>query len=576
MTGNPGTPSDVTDTGTRLGRRADRPGPARRGRTGETGETGGTGGTGGRAGSRLSGRRLTPPGLAILAATALAFAVRLFTLTRPGFLTGISEYDDGVYLGAAIRLTQGALPYRDFAFVQPPGMLLLMTPAALVARATTTATALALARVLTVVASTACVPLAGNLVRHRGTLVTIVTCGILAVYPDDIAAAHTLLLEPWMNLCCLLAANAAFSRGRLANPGRLAWAGAALGFAAAVKFWAAVPAAILLVFCLVVRERRARRSWAYLAGVAAGFVLPVAPFALAAPGTFIRSTLLDQASRVGTVIPLSLRLAHLTGLIDVLDSSGRLSLSAGAHSLFAGSMVASIFSVSAGWLPFAVTVIGVAAIAAGYLRNLRRPSPLEWFSLATLVLASVLVLSYSAFFYHYPAFVAPWLALSAGGAAGGLAGSQRFRLLAGGAFTAVILGIAALQVSTVAVLSVPSSAAAGRVIPTGACVVTDETSLLISANRFAAARPGCPDIIDSLATTLVLGDGVSIQAGAAHSARLVAAWQSFLSRADYVWLSDGNTRRIPWTPRLSSWFGKHFRPAGPYIPGTGQLFVRVG
>jgi hypothetical protein len=563
MTGIPGSPSDVTDTGVRLGRRADRLGVARRGR-------------GGLAGLRLSGHRFTPPGLAILAATALALGVRLFTLTRPGFLTGVSEYDDGVYLGAAIRLTEGALPYRDFAFVQPPGIVLLMTPAALLARATTAATALAFARSLTVVASTACVPLAGNLVRHRGTLVTVVTCGVLAIYPDDIAAAHTLLLEPWMNLCCLLAANAAFDRGRLANPARLAWAGAALGFAGAVKFWAAVPAAVLLALCLIVRERRAGRSRAYLAGLAAGFVLPVAPFALTAPGTFIRSTLLDQASRIGTFIPLSLRLAHLTGLIDVLDSGGRLSLNVGSQSLFADSMVASIVSVSASWLPYAVTVIGAAVIAAGYAWNLRRPSHLEWFSLATAVLASALVLSYSAFFYHYPAFVAPWLALAAGGAAGSLAGTQRFRQAAGGVFAAVILAAAALQVSTVATLSVASSAAAGRVIPNGACVVTDETSLLISADRFPAARPGCPDIVDSLATTLVLSHGVSIQAGAARSTRLVAAWQSVLSRAEYVWLSSGNARRIPWTPELSGWFRQHFRPAGPYTPGIGQLFVRVG
>ena len=155
--------------------------------------------------------------------TVLALGIRLFTLTRPGFLTGISEYDDGVYLGAAIRLTQGALPYRDFAFVQPPGILLVMTPAAVVAKVAGTATAMSFARLLTVLASTACVPLAGNLVRHRGTLVTAVTCGILAVYPDDIAAAHTLLLEPWMNLFCLIAATAAFSHGMLARPARLAW-----------------------------------------------------------------------------------------------------------------------------------------------------------------------------------------------------------------------------------------------------------------------------------------------------------------------------------------------------------------
>src|SRR5215470_2866028 len=134
-------------------------------------------------------------------ATLLALVVRILTLLHSGYLRGITEYDDGVYLGAAIRLTQGVVPYKDFAFVQPPGILLLMTPVAAVARILTTVKALALARVLTALASTACVPLAGNLVRYRGSVVTLVTCGLLAVYPSDIASAHTLLLEPWMNMC---------------------------------------------------------------------------------------------------------------------------------------------------------------------------------------------------------------------------------------------------------------------------------------------------------------------------------------------------------------------------------------
>ena len=148
-----------------------------------------------------------------------------------------------------------------------------MTPAAAVAKVAGTAAAMSFARLLTVFASTACVPLAGNLVRHRGALVTAVTCGILAVYPDDIAAAHTLLLEPWMNLFCLIAASAAFSNGMLARPARLAWAGAALGVAGAVKFWAVVPGAVLLVLCLIVGEQRTRRTLACLAGLVAGFAL---------------------------------------------------------------------------------------------------------------------------------------------------------------------------------------------------------------------------------------------------------------------------------------------------------------
>jgi alpha-1,2-mannosyltransferase len=531
-------------------------------------------GEAGLAGPRLFGYRLTPPGLVIVLATVLALGLRLFTLTRPGFLTGVSEYDDGVYLGAAIRLTQGALPYRDFAFVQPPGMLLLMTPAALVARLTTTATAIAFARVLTAAASTACVPLAGNLVRYRGALVTAVTCGILAVYPDDIAAAHTLLLEPWMNLCCLLAANAAFRRGSIARPARLAWAGAALGVAGAVKFWAVVPAVVLLAVCLIVTGERARRAGAYLAGLVAGFVLPVAPFALAAPATFVRSTLLDQASRVGTVVPLSLRLAHVTGLIDVVNTDGKLSLLAGSQSLFSSSVEAGLSTARAGWLPFVVTAIAAAAIAAGYGASTRRPSHLEWFSLATMVLAVVLIVSYSAFFYHYPAFVAPWLALTAGGAAGGLAGGRRFRRMLMAAFAVVIAGIAVIQVAEVTPASVTSSAAIGRLVPKGACVVTDETSVAISADRLASPGPGCSDIIDSLATTLVLSHGVSVQAGAAKSASVVAAWQAILAHSDYVWLSGGNARRIPWAHALTTWFHRNFRPVGPSNPSLGQLYVR--
>ena len=81
------------------------------------------------SGSRL--RSMSPAGLAILTATVLALALRLFLVTRPGFLTsGTVEYDDGVYLGAALRLLHGALPYKDYAFVQPPGIIVVALPGA--------------------------------------------------------------------------------------------------------------------------------------------------------------------------------------------------------------------------------------------------------------------------------------------------------------------------------------------------------------------------------------------------------------------------------------------------------------
>ena len=568
-----------------------------------------------RAGGRLSRARLraywlSPAGIVMLAATALALVIRVYTLTRPGYLTGITEYDDGVYLGGAIRLLQGSLPYHDWAYVQPPGILLLMTPVALFAKVMTTAHAMAAARLLTVLASTACVPLAGSLLRYRGVFVTLVTCGVLAVYPDDITTAHTLILEPWMNLFCLVGVCLAFRRGRLASPRRLVWAGVAIGFAGAVKYWAVLPALLLLVVCLVTgpgagrgspsaatpgngdgsggngdgsrRGGGLRGATGYVLGVLAGFLIPVLPFALTAPSVFLRSTLADQAARAGTYVPVSLRLAHITGLIDFLTGAGRFSLNAGVHSLFTSGGAAATTDASAGWLPFVVTLLCVAVLVLGYVWDPGRPSPLEWFALATATLAVIAVLSYSAFFYHYPDFAAPWLALTAGGAAGALArglsvrpGVRRVVVAATGV---LVLAVALLQAHEVSGLKAPDVYPDQALIPAGACVVTDETSMAIAANRFTAARPGCPDVIDSLAVTLVSGNGVSVQGGAAALPQVVAEWQSIFSRAQYVWLSPTNTRRIPWTPALSLWFTTHFQqltPAGGRGAGLGRVYVQV-
>jgi len=128
---------------------------------GLTDESAAPGGAGG-LGDRL--RSMSPASLAILTATVLALALRLFLVTRPGFLTsGTVEYDDGVYLGAALRLLHGALPYKDYAFLQPPGIVVVALPGAVLGSLTSQATGLAAARILSVLASTACIPLAGRL-----------------------------------------------------------------------------------------------------------------------------------------------------------------------------------------------------------------------------------------------------------------------------------------------------------------------------------------------------------------------------------------------------------------------------
>lgn len=531
---------------------------------------------------RLRAYWLTPAGVAMGLATLFALVIRLYTLARPGYLTGVTEYDDGVYLGGATRLIEGALPYRDFAFVQPPGVLLLMTPVALVAKLSTATHAMALARVLTALASTACVPLAGGLMRHRGALVTLVTCGVLAIYPDDVTTAHTLILEPWMNLCLLIGACFAFRDGQLTRPGRLLWAGIAIGFAGAVKYWAALPAAVLLAVLLAAplfgaRPDRIRRVLRYLGGVAIGFLAPVLPFTLSAPAVFVHSTLTDQAAREGSYVPLSMRLAHVTGLIDILNGQGHLSLHAGTHSLFASGGAAATSATSAGWLPFAAIVAAIGVLFACYALRPCGLSAMECFALLTAVASIVAIMAYSAFFYHYPDFAAPWLALSVGGAAAVLSGigTPVVRRVLAGIIAFIVIAAGAFQADELSGLRAPDVYPDQAVIPPGWCVLTDEISMVVAANRFTGARPGCPDILDSLAQTLVLSHGVSVQGGAASLPNVVAAWQSLLGKADYVWLSTTNARRIPWTPELSSWFSTHFIQLSTSGHGLGKVYKRV-
>jgi alpha-1,2-mannosyltransferase len=547
-------------------------------------------------GQALQAYWLSPPGRVTLAATGLALAIRLYLLARPGYLTGITEYDDGVYLGGAVSLLAGTVPYHGFAFVQPPGILLLMAPVALLAKVSAVTSAMAVARLLTVAASAACVTLLGSLVRHRGTLVTLVACGVLAIYPDDIMAAHTLLLEPWMNLLVLAGARLAFHDGRLASPRRLLWAGAAFGLAGTVKYWAALPALALLAVCLLAGPGdapgrrpggpagpRLGQAARFAGGALAGFAVPVLPFAAPWPGLFVRSTLLDQVSRAGSAVPAPLRLAHLTGLADLLNDAGKLTLAGNASSLFARGDVTAAATWATGWLPVLLAVMLAALIGLGYAVARARaragagPGPLEWYALGTLASTLAAVLAYSAFFYHYADFAAPWLAIAAGYTAGTLLRPRPARRWLAVAATALVV-VASVQAWELSRLRAVDVAADAALIPPGACVVSDEISLAIAANRFTAGSGGCPDVLDALAVTLVAGEGVSVQGGAKALPRVAAQWRAYFARARYVWLSGTSDRRIPWTGGLQAWFARNFRPLHPPAGqfSEGQVYVRRG
>ncbi|HEX6933754.1 MAG TPA: glycosyltransferase 87 family protein [Streptosporangiaceae bacterium] len=497
----------------------------------------------------------------IVIATLLAVGLRLYDLSRPGFLLGINEYDEGTDFGSAIRLVHGALPYRDFIMVHPPGITLLMFPVALATRVTGTDAGMAVARVVTALASAAAVPLTGLLTRHRGPFATLVTCGVLAIFPDSVLASRTVLLEPWLVLFCLLGALAVCDGDQVASSTRrLLLGGVLFGFAGAVKVWAILPVVVILVLT----ARRLRGAAVYAAGVVLGFCVPVLPFALSAPATFYRSVIVAQLVRTDVVrTPQGYRLQQMLGLAQFPQLTT-------PALVITGIVVVSLISV--------VTVLGS--------RLAHSPPPaLDWFATGTCALVVAALLWPVDFYYHYAAFLAPFLALTlalpasrllaalpAGDICARLRWLRRSAIMTAAA-TIVVLTVFQVTLESGEHTSVPANeiAAAQRLIPPGACVATDQASYTIAINRFVSTVPGCSLMIDGLGTDYALSDGRIPQTGAGRSPGVEAAWMSAFRTATYALLTTEAYRRIPWTPRLAAYFDSHFVPL---TEGPDPLYIR--
>jgi alpha-1,2-mannosyltransferase len=515
-------------------------------------------------------RGVTPTAVTvvIVAATLLALGLRFYQLSRPFYLLGVNEYDDGPYFGSAVRLLNGALPYRDFLIVQPPGITLLMVPLALLSKVTGTAWGMAVGRILTSVVGAAAVALVGLLVRHRGVLATAIACGLSAVYPDSIQAAKTVLVEPWLVLFCLIGALALFDSDHFTSSRRrIVWGGVAFGFGGAVEPWAIFPVIVVAVLCL----RAPRRLLLYAAGVAAGFLVPVLPFAATAPSKFYEATIVAQIGgrANATRIPVWPRLQALTGLAD---------LSAPSHIV-----------VAAATLLIVGFVVGCYGLA--FLMNGRVPPVLDLFALGATALVVASFMWPTQFHYHFGAFLAPWLGLAIGLAAstliperspapgGGAVVPSAVQWGAAGLVALAILGMAGLQYrwehTRIGHVPVWVSTDAQRLIPPGACLLADEVSFSVMANRLTSDVPGCSLLLDATGSNYALSHGRDPETGAARYPRVQALWNYAFAHAQYVWLSGLNNHRVAWTPQLRAYFSSHFTRilhAGP----VGSLYRRDG
>lgn len=489
-----------------------------------------------------------------LLAGALAAGLVAYELTLPHVLVGVATYDEGVYLAATLRLLHGALPYRDFAFLQPPGLPLLLSPLTALLQVGGDRAAMAGATILTGAVAAGDVVLAAWLLRSRGP-VAVLTGGLLAAaLPAAVTADVELQLEPYLALFCLLGALALFDReGSLASGSRrIALGGMALGLACAVKVWALAPLLVVVVVYAGARAGR-RRISALVGGIALGAGVPSLPFFALAPAAFVHDvvvTQLTRAAEAGAAVPVLQRLSVVTGVWEL----------PGLHS----SVVAPVAALG---------VVGVLAAIALVPPGRR---PVDWFLVGSTVAVVAAVSASKEFYGLYGYFPGLFVAMTAGVGAGRLVPLAKAAVRATRRalrLTLLVTGsaLAAAGVALLALL-VPGDAAYARSyqsaaadhgaelalrIARGACVVADWPALPISADRLPGSLR-CPVIVDPFGQWLADDPAHPPPYAGPYASALVGQWMRALRRADYLVEVAPQSDFVPWAPQLTAYLQSRF------------------
>lgn len=470
---------------------------------------------------------------AIIAAAALVAAgLTVLQLSRPGFLFGESK-DVGTYLGAAIRLLHGALPYRDYVYVQPPGFVLLASPYALISELAGSRAALVALRLTTPALSAASVVMVGILLRHRGHRATLVGCGLLALWPAVFFSLDNGMLEPFENLFCLIGASLAFNRDALAGARRLFIAGVLFGLAGTVKAPAILPVVVLVVLCW---PQVRYHLVPFASGVVAGFAVPVLPFLVSAPSAFFRDVVATQLLRspgAGGRASIGLRLGALT---------------------FGGRGLVILLQLA--------VLAGVVLLALAVPKRL---SPLEWFALGATALTGAAQFGTVQYYPQYAAFVAPFAALLLGISVGRIGSWRMPRLTSAVAVAGLSLLLVSQAIRIAEGSQADDSRAVEAAIPVGGCVVSNNVTLLVASDRFISATPGCTEMTDPGGTELAFA--TDPDAG-------VGAYRAALSQANYLVVDGPLTTWLigPYAP-LNTFVAQHYHLIRP---GRVAVYARDG
>jgi hypothetical protein len=507
--------------------------------------------------SRLRRNWVVIGGIASAALGVLALQAFLHT-----HFSAVDEYDDGVYFGASVELLHGVLAYRDFAFIQPPMITLWMAPFAALSPLTATANAMEAGRFFVDIVTVTNVVLVGALVRRRPTWQVAVATAVMAFSQGTILASQTILLEPFLVLACLIALLFLLEGDVLTQSSRrMWWCGIFFGVAGATKVWAAFP---FLAALIVLAPSGLRAQRKVVGGAIIGFVACCAPFLIAAPFSFFQQVVVTQAIRSASGFTFVARLADLTGIPGLSSSIER-------HSDLGAALLAFVL------------LGGIGALLACTRVKGRAP----WSSLERLALWSALfvgtgLLLSPTYYYHYSAFMAPFIALVACSVAGRVSawrnGTPAARAIlhptpvrvATSAAMALVLGTMMLVVVDLPAAPHVSDAVSDA-IPGHGCVLYVNPTLALLDNRFTSDVSGCPDVIDWQGQERVLDDGIASASSDSTNAHLQAVLGRWIDSSDAVVLQAGN-------PGLDSsnvqYLRTHFARRED-IPRGLRIFVRM-
>lgn len=243
----------------------------------------------------------------VLAIALTALLARFFAVSRGGGFKSIFGYDDGVYMGAATGFSHGLIPYRDFLFVHPPGVLFILSPIGYLARFIGDSSAFVLGRIFCIAVGIATTILVTKIGFRAGNWAGVFAGFTYALWLPVVREERTTLLEVF---CVFFLAIAIYfiTKDEIRNRD-VVLAGVSLGLATSVKLWMAVPVIVISIWLLL---RRRYRSSATL-GISAFSIFSVIciPFLILSHGRMWDLVWKAQISRSGRNESILPRLAQI-------------------------------------------------------------------------------------------------------------------------------------------------------------------------------------------------------------------------------------------------------------------------